>query len=328
MKLLHLPVMLRVPVNTALEETSQENYQNFHLLLGHIQNILIKTNSMHVSKSCCVMMLLLITTLINKWVSMHHGTRKTNWQTKMVVTTDMQMEAWNFREETPFLPKSCWSISNESFICCKKNDFFTTNCVSTETCQICLKFQSQEAKKGKRRTSKSHRQGQEETELIPNCQIFSSHSYKRNPWEDLSSHAGELVTMSTKPPSASLVSSPWSLSLPLSSSLLALLFLATNNVCVHVCVYPFVLFLLVTASSLTTHHAANQRVIFSTVISSQLNFFLLVSGDGKKIFPKHTPKKGFNAKVQKALFLSLQPTKLLLQISLPAAHLQLPSSNW
>jgi hypothetical protein len=38
---------------------------------------------------------------------MHHGTRKTNWQTKMVVTTDMQMEAWNFREETPFLPKSC-----------------------------------------------------------------------------------------------------------------------------------------------------------------------------------------------------------------------------
>jgi hypothetical protein len=30
MKLLHLPVMLRVPVNTALEETSQENYQNFH----------------------------------------------------------------------------------------------------------------------------------------------------------------------------------------------------------------------------------------------------------------------------------------------------------
>lgn len=236
MKLLHLPVMLRVPVNTALKETSQENYQNFHLLLGHIQNILIKTNSMHVSKSCCVMMLLLITTLINKWVSMHHGTRKTNWQTKMVVTTDMQMEAWNFREETPFLPKSCWSISNESFVCCKKNDFFTTNCVSTETCQICLKFQSQEARKGKRRTSKSHRQGQEETELIPNCQIFSSHSYKRNPWEDLASHDGALVTMSMKPPSASLVSSPWPLSLPLSSSLLALLFLATNNMCVWVCV--------------------------------------------------------------------------------------------
>ncbi len=35
---------------------------------------------------------------------MHHGTRKTNWQAKMVVTTDMQMEAWK-REETPFLPK-------------------------------------------------------------------------------------------------------------------------------------------------------------------------------------------------------------------------------
>jgi hypothetical protein len=30
------------------------------------------------------------------------------------------------------------------------------------------------------------------------------------------------------------VSSPWSLSLPLSSSLLALLFLATNNMCVCV----------------------------------------------------------------------------------------------
>jgi hypothetical protein len=29
MKLLHLPVMLRVPVNTALEETSQENHQIF-----------------------------------------------------------------------------------------------------------------------------------------------------------------------------------------------------------------------------------------------------------------------------------------------------------
>jgi hypothetical protein len=92
-------------------------------------------------------------------------------------------------------------------------------------------------------------------------------------------------------------------------------------------VYPFVLFLLVTAGSLTTHHAADQRVIFSTVISSQLNSFLLVSDDGKKILPKHTPKQGFNAKFQKALFLSLQPTKLLLQISLPAAHLQLPSSN-
>ncbi len=98
-------------------------------------------------------------------------------------------------------------------------------------------------------------------------------------------------------------------------------------VCVCVCVYPFVLFLLVTASSLTTHHAADQRVVFSIVISSQLNSSLLVSDDGKKIFPKHTPKKGFNAKFQKALFLSLQPTKLLLQISLPAAHLQLPSSN-
>ncbi len=40
-----------------------------------------------------------------------------------------------------------------------------------------------------------------------------------------------------------------------------------------VCVYPFVLFLLVTASSLTTHHGADQRVIFSTVISSQFNSF-------------------------------------------------------
>lgn len=180
-------------------------------------------------------MLLLITTLINKWVSMHHGTRKTNWQTKMVVTTDMQMEAWNFREETPFLPILLKHLKWEFYLL-QEEWFFTTNCVSTETCQICLKFQSQEAKKGKRRTSKSHRQGQEETELIPNCQIFSSHSYKRNPWEDLSSHAGELVTMSTKPPSASLVSSPWSLSLPLSSSLLALLFLATNNVCVCVCI--------------------------------------------------------------------------------------------
>ncbi len=123
MKLLHLPVMLRVPVNTALEETSQENYQNFHLLLGHIQNILIKTNSMHVSKSCFVMMLLLITTLINKWVSMHHGTRKTNWQTKMVVTTDMQMEAWNFREETPFWQKSCWSISMRVLFAARRKIF-------------------------------------------------------------------------------------------------------------------------------------------------------------------------------------------------------------
>ncbi len=164
---------------------------------------------------------------------MHHGTRKTNWQTKMVVTTDMQMEAWNFREETPFLPKSCWSISNESFVWCKKNNFFTTSYVSTETCQICLKFQSQEAGKGKRRTSKSHRQGQEETELIPNCQIFSSHSYKRNPWEDLASHDGALVTMSTKPPSASLVSSPWSLSLPF---LLSCSWQPIMCVCVCVCV--------------------------------------------------------------------------------------------